>query len=224
MDYRPSVIVLGGDFADFLSLSAWEKSNKLSVEGRRYKLEIEAVNIALDKLLAFRKVLPKYNPRLIYIIGNHETRVIRYVEANPTLDGHMDIDTDLKLTQRGFEIVPYKEFIEISGTLFTHCPLNAAAQPISGKFAAQKAADVTSKSMVFFHTHQVMEYNCLRHGDEELIQIYNAGSYFEGPPPGGYSDNSTHATARLLSILSFYKSGRFDIEQLSLERLRKMYN
>lgn len=220
-DRKPDVIIIGGDLADMLSLSAWEKSNKLSVEGRRYKLEIEAVNEALDKLLSFKKRNPLYTPRIIYLFGNHEFRVERYVEANPNLAGHMDLVIDLKLEKRNIEVVPYKKFIELEGVLFTHAPLNAAGLAISGKACVHKAAEITSKSMVFFHTHQTQEYSCLRHGDNDLIQIYTAGCLFPGHAPGGYADDSPHASTKCISFLHMYRPGRFDIEQISLERLER---
>lgn len=214
---HPDIILIGGDFADILSLSSFDKNNKLTIEGRRYRTEIDAVNTALDKLLSYNK--RGYTPRLIYLIGNHETRVARYVDQNPQLDGHMDVVSDLKLKQRNFEVIPYKKFIEIDNILFTHVPINAAGQPLTGKFAAQKAADLMSKSLVFFHVHQILQCSCIRHGDEELIQVYNAGCFFPGDPPGGYSDDSAHATSKAISILTTYSKGRFDVEQISLERL-----
>jgi len=219
-DKRPDVILFGGDFADMLSLNFFDRNNKLSVEGRRYKLEIDTCNKALDILLSYKDEIRDYKPLLVYLIGNHEFRVERYVEANPALSGHMDIVEDLKLKERGFDVVPYKKFREIYGTLFTHVPLNAAGQPISGKFATQKASDLTSKSLVFFHTHFTGEFNCQRHGDDELIQVYNAGCFFEGDPPGGYADDTPHANVRCVSLLHFCKEGRFDIEQFSIDRLK----
>ena len=216
---RPNNIIIGGDLADMLSLSAWEKSNKLSIEGRRYKKEIEAINEALDRLLSFKNSCTNYDPNIIYLMGNHENRVERYIETNPTLDGHMDLIEDLKLKQRNILVVPYKKFYELEGVLFTHAPLNAAGQPVSGKLSVHKAAELTSKSLVFFHTHQCQTYSCLRHGDSDLIQIYTAGCLFDGWAPGGYSDDTTHASMKCISFLSHYKTGRFDIEQISLERL-----
>lgn len=214
---KPDIILIGGDFADILSLNFFDKNNRLTVEGRRYKAEIDSVNDALDRLLSFDRT--NYSPRLIYLEGNHENRISRYVDQNPMLDGHMNLEDDLKLYKRGFEFYPYKKFVEIQNILFTHAPLNAAGAPVSGKFAAQKAGDLTSKSMVFCHTHQVQQATTFRHGDDQPIQIYNAGCFFEGDPPGGYADNSAHSTTKCLSLLTIYNPGMFDVEQISLDRI-----
>lgn len=219
---RPDTILLGGDFADMLCLNSFDKNNKLAIEGRRLKLEIDAVNEALDKLLSFKKIVKDYTPRLIYLEANHEFRISRYVENNPALEGVISTELSFKLKERGFEFIPYKKFVEIEGVLATHVPLLNNGLGISGKYACQKAADLTSKSLIFFHTHTIGQFFHKRHGSDDLIQIYNPGCFFDGVV-GSYAEDISHADTPSISILTHYKPGRFDIEQISLDRLKEQY-
>lgn len=142
----------------------------------------------------------------------------RYLEQYPQLHGHIDIIEDLRLRQRGIiNIVPYKKYSEIGGVLFTHAPLNAAGQAISGKFAAQKASEITAKSMVFGHTHALAEYSCQRHGSDDVIQIYIAGCYFD--TIDDYAEGTTMSHNHCVSLLTHWAHGRFDIQQISKERM-----
>jgi predicted phosphodiesterase len=212
---NPQNIVILGDFLNLSSLSHWEKNNKLKMEGVRYKEDIDAGNNALDAIF---KDIDVKKVNIIWHLGNHDEWCYKYLEMYPQLQGHIDIIADLKFAKRGItNIVPYKKYSEICGTLFTHAPMNAANQPIGGKFAAQKASDITAKSMVFGHTHSVQQYSCQRHGNDNIIQIYVAGSYFDNI--ADYADGSTMAHNFCISLLTHYNHGRFDVEQISKERM-----
>lgn len=150
-------------------------------------------------------------------------RIPRYIESNPALQGIVGTEQSFRLKERGFEFIPYKEIIEIDGILYTHVPLLANGMALSGKYASQKAADLVNKSLVFFHTHTISQYFHKRFGSKELIHIANLGCFFQGPPPGGYSDGSSHADTPAISILTVYKPSCFDIEQISLDRLINKY-
>lgn len=212
---KPDNIVLLGDFLDLTSLSHWEKNNRLKMEGVRYREDIDAGNAAIDEI--FRNVdTNKCN--IVWHLGNHEEWSYKYLELNPQLEGHIDLLADLKLRKRGIKnIVAYRKYSEIEGVLFTHAPMNAANMPIGGKFAAQKASEITSKSMVFAHTHSAQMYSCQRHGDENVIQIYVAGAYFDSV--GDYTDGSTMAHNFCISMLTHTGNGKFDLEQISKERM-----
>lgn len=213
--YKPDNIVALGDFLNLSSLSHWEKNNKLKMEGIRYKEDIAAGNRALDAM--FEGVnLKKHN--VVWHLGNHDEWSYKYLEQYPQLHGHIDIIEDLRLRQRGIvNIVPYKKYSEIGGVLFTHAPLNAAGQAISGKFAAQKASEITAKSMVFGHTHALAEYSCQRHGSDDVIQIYIAGCYFD--TIDDYAEGTTMSHNHCVSLLTHWAHGRFDIQQISKERM-----
>lgn len=211
----PDNIVVLGDFLNLSSLSHWEKNNKLKMEGVRYKEDIEAGNKALDAI--FNGISTR-DHNIVWHLGNHDEWCYKYLEQYPQLHGHIDILEDLKLKKRGItNVVPYKKYSEIHGVSFTHAPMNAANQPIGGKFAAQKASDITAKSMVFAHTHSVQQYCCQRHGDDNVIQVYVAGSYFDNIDD--YADGSTMAHNFCISILTHFAPGRFDVEQISKDRM-----
>lgn len=223
IEKKPDHIIQLGDFLTFSSLSHWDKNNRLKMEGVRYKEDIDAGNKALDLMFKSTFKSKTYNPNIIWHFGNHDQAwPERYIEQNPALSGHIDVVADLKLAKRGItNIIPYKKYSCIKGTLFTHAPQNAANMPIGGKFAAQKASELTAKSMVFGHTHSTQEFSCQRHGDDHVIQIYVAGCFFHGKE--SYTEDSTMTHNRCISLLTQWDEGRFDICQISLERLESEY-
>jgi predicted phosphodiesterase len=220
---KPANIVQLGDFLTFSSLSHWDRNNKLKMEGIRYKQDINAGNTAIDLMFAPISKSRSYNPNIVWCFGNHdEAWPERYLEQNPALAGHIDVIADLRLKERGIvNIVPYKKYANICGTMFTHVPINGAGIPVSGKYAVQKTSDLVSKSLVFGHTHSLGEYSCQRHGDDKIIQIYTAGCFFEELDDYAADTTMTHNIG--ISMLTHWGDGRYDISQVSLERLRSEY-
>jgi predicted phosphodiesterase len=231
VERRPDVITSLGDFVTFEALSNWDMSKPLLMEGRRVKKDLDAANDARDRMLTPLVELQEkqrrlkeriYRPRLIWIEGNHEERGQRYIELNPILDGFLNLHEYLKLRERGFtDIVPYRGYAEVEGTQFTHAPMNGANQPVGGKYALFRAAEMVSRSLVFGHTHRAEGVNLKRHGNDDIIQIRTSGAFFEHTD--GYADGAQNHYWRGVEILTHWAPGRFDAEQLSMNRLEAEY-
>jgi hypothetical protein len=97
---KPDVIVHLGDHWDMPSLSSYDVGKK-SFEGRRYTLDIEAGIEAMNQfMLPIRKEQERlrsnkkktWTPRMVFLLGNHEQRIERAIEADPKLEGLMSYD------------------------------------------------------------------------------------------------------------------------------------
>lgn len=115
---RPDVIVCIGDFADMPSLSSYS-IGKAEAEGQRYVDDVQAVQSAMETLLAPIRKASGYNPRLVLTLGNHEDRITREVEANPKLIGKVSID-DLGYEQAGWEVFPFLKPVKVDGIEYCH--------------------------------------------------------------------------------------------------------
>lgn len=231
VDRKPDRIVSLGDFLTLESLSAWDLNKQGTMEGRRYQADIEsgrnAITLMFSPLFEFQEKLKRnkeklYKPHKVFVKGNHSNRLDRYLETKPELKSHLSIEKDLQLKELGFDqIVEYKDYVEFDGVLFTHVPMNAAAQPISGKYAIHRAAEMTHKSLVYGHSHCKASVNFFRHGAENITQILNAGAFFEHTDD--YIYGGLNSYWRGLLLLKHWAEGRFDVEEISLERLHEMY-
>lgn len=131
LDRKPDVIVHLGDHWDMESLSHYDRGKK-SFENRRYVNDIEAgidAMMVLQEPLIFQQNRDKlqkkkiYNPRKIFLIGNHENRINRYIEDNPELEYAISF-ADFKLHTFGWEIYNYLDIVNINGVNFSHLFLN----------------------------------------------------------------------------------------------------
>ena len=136
----PEVIVDAGDWFDMPSLSSWDRGKK-SAEGRRYKDDIHAGNVALDLFeRTLKRYTPRsYKPRKVVTLGNHEDRIARAVEEDARLDGQLSLD-DLHFKKHGWEVHPFLQPVIIHGVSYQHfTPLNANGSVTNARNGAPSA-------------------------------------------------------------------------------------
>jgi predicted phosphodiesterase len=138
---KPHTIVSIGDLADFYAVSSHSKN---PLRARQLDEEIKGVTALLDQLDSLGA------KERIYIAGNHEDRLTRYLqEKAPELFGVVGIPQLLRLKERGWTYVPYKHDHTIGKVTFTH-DINAA-----GRTAIFKALDIYQDCIVTGHTHRL---------------------------------------------------------------------
>lgn len=221
VEKTPDNIIFIGDFLTLSCLSEWDRDKRKVMEGQRYALEIKSGNLALDLFFERIKHIRNYKPNIVYICGNHEDRLTRFLEKDPTFYGSISLENDLKLKERSITFIPYKKSIEIKGTVFIHVPIDVTGKPIRGVSITRKALQLYQKSCVFGHTHRLQIENFYRHGSSELQQVLNVGCFFEREEE--YIKFSPTSYWKGLCLLNQYKNQRFDIETISLSRLKKGY-
>lgn len=138
---KPQIIVSIGDLADFYTVSSHSKD---PIRAARLVDEVAAVQKALDELDALGA------KRKIFVAGNHESRLTRYLQDKaPELFGVVSIPSLLGLKERRWEYVPYKHDIKIGKIHWTH-DVGAA-----GRNATFKALDTYQHSIVTGHAHRL---------------------------------------------------------------------
>ena len=148
-----------GDFADFPSLSMYDRGKK-AMEGRRYLVDVDAANegwaLLNAPLVAHNKNLAKtkhaqWRPRRIILLGNHEDRVTRATEDNAQLSELLNLD-HLDYARSGWEVIPFLEVLWVDGVAYSHYFYN----PMTGKALGGASIDTRLKTigMSFTMGHQ----------------------------------------------------------------------
>ena len=128
-------IIVGGDWWDMKSCS--DHNAAIEQEGLRVADDIEAGRRAMH--LLWRAVEKRnrqvagwkkrqYNPRKVFLMGNHEVQLERLWKRDPRLEGLIGYDA-LDLDRWGFEVHDFLKPVEIDGILYCHF----FANPMSGR-------------------------------------------------------------------------------------------
>ena len=162
---RPKHLVIIGDFADCYGISDHDKDPDLA---NHIADELVVVNKCLDQLDALGAT------DKLYIEGNHEDRIRRYVQKRPELRNVLTIPKLLHLKERGWQYVPYKEHAKRGAVHFTHDVGSA------GRNAVFRALDTYQHSVVTGHTHRlqyIVEGNAV--GDCKVSAMFGWGGDVE---------------------------------------------
>jgi len=182
--HKPDVIIHLGDHFDMHSLSSYDKGTK-KAEGANYLDDIKAGQRAMGELLKpmweynrKRKANKKkqYKPRMVFLLGNHENRIARHINANPELDGVLGFHT-LKLEVYGWEVQDFLKPIEIDGLTYAHY----FYQPMSGHpYGGKATTKLNNVGFSFVMGHQQGLDMAMKHlGNGKTLRGLVAGSFYQ---------------------------------------------
>ena len=185
--HTPEIIVHLGDHWDMPSLSSYDKG-KLSIHGKSYMQDIRA---GCEGMAAFDNVIDIYNaqrrinkqklyrPRKVFLIGNHEERILRHVNNNPELKGLVGY-WDFNLHATRWEVHPFLSIVNIEGIRFSHYFINpdtVIPKPFSGSADLQ----LTKLGFSFIQGHrQGLQLTSPRFGlDNTISRGIILGSFYQ---------------------------------------------
>lgn len=116
VDRKPDVVVHAGDHWEMASLCSFDQRGSRSMEGRRYALDVEAGNAAIELLRAPAR-RARLRTEFHLCRGNHEDRISRAVEQDPRLEGTIGF-RDLR--SPGWSVHDFLRMVWIDGVCYSH--------------------------------------------------------------------------------------------------------
>lgn len=218
----PDVIVQLGDLWDFPSLSSYDEG-KYCMADRRVLADYEAGKKAEDALVGPKR--PK-NTRLVFLEGNHEERVTRHLRANPKLQGLIPCPKEY-MRSVGWEVHDFLKPVTIAGVTFCHffpvtgTGTTTANAQRNGASSAAIQLRALGRSSVAGHKQgfdQAMKIDPVTGRRVRAIIAGSCYTHNESYMPGEFQKYW-----RGILMLRNVHSGDFDLEEISLDRLRREY-
>ncbi len=183
-DHKWDEVIYLGDFMDFDQISHFNKDALRKVEGKRLIEDYAKGNAILDRHQAIVRSKNR-NAKFTLLEGNHEYRMERYIDANPNLEGLMEVEQCLKLKSRGIKYIKSwsnGELYKVGKAYFSH-------GLYTNKYHASKMADNFGVNIYYGHTHDVMSQPKVIRGKDKTIEGSSLGclcnynlSYIRGNP------------------------------------------
>lgn len=221
VELRPDVLINLADWWDMPSLSSYDEGT-IAREGVRYADDIRSGNTAMDIFLAplkkfqATKLGRDYNPRKIFVIGNHEFRILRHAEAHPYLERMLSY-ADLNL--KDWFVYPFLGLAEADGIYYSHY----FANPMSGKPYGGTIQNMLSKiGMSFTMGHvQKLSYDRKDLPNGAVLNGLIAGAFYQHDE--AYKGPQGNHHWRGLVYKHNVHQGNYDLETWSLDRVLKTY-
>ena len=161
-EINPDEIVILGDYADFYAINSHGKDPNMT------HLLMDEVAEVTEELQRIKRKFP--DAKKVYIEGNHEYRLARYIKQKcPDLFGAFTVPQLLELPRLDFEFVPYgpTQRYNVLGS-----SLIARHEPLAGgKHVAQNTAEKAMASVIFGHTHRIQEAQIVTMGGQNYRGI-----------------------------------------------------
>jgi predicted phosphodiesterase len=171
---KPDYIVSIGDWASLDSLSTHEVPGSANdAERPGFWEELDSLG---ESLALFGREMPGPAIPKVHCHGNHEHRARRAANRQPKLNGDMPIRLDNAFAQFMWRTHEFGEFVDIHGVDFVHCPLNVMGREMGGQHVERNVANMTTRSLVFGHTHRAQVTNFSKVGQQRKITVVNVGT------------------------------------------------
>ena len=190
------------NLGDFMSLDCISEHNikKLrKIETKRVQKDYDEGNKVLDRHQALLGNIKYY-----LLEGNHEYRMERYIDANPALEGSIEVPLKLRLEERNIKWIKSwskGELLKRGNATFAH------GRYIT-KYHANKMVEYYGTPIFYGHTHDIMEMPKVLHGADKTIVGHSLGclclydqEYLRGGPT-----NWQHS----FTIFYFFPNGFFN--------------
>lgn len=222
-EVKPDTVIDMGDGCDFPSLCSYDKGKK-SFQGRTYEKDINSYLDFQDKLWSTVKSTKRRLPLRVRLIGNHEQRIDRAIEVQPELEGVISYK-DLDLERNYDIIVPYSGAtpgsVELDGVTYAHYLVaGVSGRPISGEHHAYSLLSKKFSSCTVAHSH-TFDYCVRTKADGTNIMGLVAGccvDYF-----ASFAGDANDLWWRGAILCHGVEDGRYDIELISLEKMKRLY-
>ncbi len=222
-DEKPDLVINMGDAADVPSLSSYDKGTR-AFAGKSYKADLDAHLDFQDRIWHPIKKLKKKMPRRIVLEGNHEHRIERALDLSPELTGTIGFK-DFAFDDYYDEVVRYKGgtpgIWKIENILFAHYFITGVSgRPLGGEHPAHSLISKNKISSIAAHSH-LYDYCTQTNIDGQTHNGLVVGCYQDYI--NDWSGNIGELWRSGITILRDVSNGDFDLEFISLNRLKKEY-
>lgn len=211
-DFKPDALIWGGDQLDCSAISHWTRNKRREIEGLRIIEDIRGFQETY--LYPIDRMLPPDAERR-FLIGNHEAWLDQLSEEYPGLDGMLDLDVALGLSEMGYTVVPQGGTTKLGKLHFLHGDVITG-----GKYRATAAILAYERSVRFGHFHRFEA--ATKHTALDITDVRTAvivpclcrrGPSFDKGKPNqwmtGFNWGYIHADGTFNDYVTIITNGRF---------------
>lgn len=223
-EHKAGHIIDIGDHWDLPSLSSY--ASKKEQEGRRLYDDLQGGFDAFKLIMKESKMRnhigkkKQYLPNKHFLMGNHENRLIRFIDDHPILEGCFDIGA--WVADQGWDVHGFNVPLFINEVCFVHFLENAmSGRPVGGAMESK----LNKFPHSFVHGHQQQHQYASR---QNLLGKPHFGAcagsfYLHDEGYRGANNTEKRGFLYMKAFENRYGYLDYDIEFVSLERLLKEY-
>jgi UDP-2,3-diacylglucosamine pyrophosphatase LpxH len=208
-DLNPDEVVILGDFFDCYTVSQYSKDPK-----SQYKLLEEELAEGRTLLSRIIKTAPRAN--IVFLQGNHEYRIDRYVSTYANALGGSINTRDVLQLPKQVKWYPYghRNHHQCGKLIATH-------GTICNRHCCAAMLQKYGCSVIFGHTHRMQEFN-IRKADGERIKAVTIGWLGDKDSAAEYVQN-VHDFSHGFAVGHFKPNGDFFLDLIEIEKYQLVF-
>lgn len=198
---QPSLFVAGGDWLNCESISPHTKGKPGRRERGQMKREFEGFDRKI--LRPLEAALPE-SCHKVYLIGNHEDWLRQLEEEQPELEGMLGLEPNLRLTERGWEVIE-------CGKSFSHGKLTYIhGDVLKGGQHNRKALEQYCCNILYGHFHTASsQTKILPHDKKHKWMSWS--SPILGKLDQNYLRNAPTGWVNGFNVIEYHDNGMFNL-------------
>lgn len=157
-DFKPNLIILGGDLHDWTPASHWIANQSTELDGTSiHRCYEELHNVLLNPLL---KAKPR-DCQTIFLTGNHEDWLDQATRLNRNGRNYWELENNIDLKKHKMKILPVNMPYQVNENLaYIH-------GIYTNEYHAKKTVQAYHTSVFYSHTHDIQSYTQVSPIDSE---------------------------------------------------------
>ena len=216
---KPDIVVQIGDFVTLNSCTHYIKDDTYTarIEKPIFMKDMESMDSAMEE---FDYHLKKLNIKKYLTLGNHEKRMFRKEDSNPTFYGMCQKEFFGICKEYDWDVIPYGQYLMLGGVGFIHAPINPMGKEYGGEASERQIANKSKIDIVFGHSNRLAKISPFKN---DYTRIVNVGCALPMNHIESYAKHSLTGWTYQICELKIWDNHIQEVNNISLETLEREY-
>ena len=169
--------------------------------------------------------LNKCKIKKYYTLGNHEKRMWRYEDKNPTFYGMCQKEFYGICKKYKWDVIPWGEYLMLGGVGFIHAPINPMGKEYGGEASERQVANKSKIDIVFGHSHRAQDNRVpkISSTKNDFTRVLNLGCALPENHIESYAKHSLTGWTYQICELEIWDNHIMEVNNISMKQLKKLY-
>ena len=221
---KPDVVVQIGDIITLDSCTHYISDDTYTarIEKPTFMKEMQSFDEALEE---FHYVLKGEKIKKYITLGNHEKRMWRYEDKNPTFYGMCQKEFFGTCRKYKWKVIPWGQYLMLGGVGFIHAPINPMGKEYGGEASERQIANKSKIDIVFGHSHRAQDIRVPKISDtkNDFTRILNIGCALPEGHIESYARHSLTGWTYQIVEIDIWDNHIMEVQNISMKKLKKLY-
>jgi predicted phosphodiesterase len=221
---KPDYVVQIGDFCTLDSCTYFipDDSYSARIDKPTFIKDMESLDEAMED---FAYGLGKSKVKKFITLGNHEKRMWRYEDKNPTFYGMCQKEFYGICKKYGWDVIPWGQYLMLGGVGFIHAPINPMGKEYGGEASERQIANKSKIDIVFGHSHRAQDNRVPKISDikNDFTRVLNIGCALPEGHIENYAKHSLTGWTYQICELEIWDNHIMEVKNISMRQLQKLY-